>query len=356
MNIADATHSYEKWMRSCVKVIESHLRLKHEQMRTSPFAFLRGSYYRWAEQWPKICSDLCHCPLVPAVGDLHVDSFGTWRDGEGRLCWGVDDFDESYPLPYTNDLVRLATSLRLVIDSGHLGIKFRTGCDAILEGYRSTLRDGGRPIVLAEDRRTLLELGIDAIKPPDNFWGKIDRLPVPRRGAPADAKRALRNSMPKSLKYKIVSRQAGLGSLGQQRYVAVGTWEGGQIAREAKLLVPSASVWLKGHGAKGGQNHYESTMKAAIRSHDPFQRVAGRWLIRRLSPDSNPIYIEDLPRKRDDETLLSAMGSETANVHLGKQNAVNTILRDLNGKKSNWLRSAAKQMAATSVDDWKAIR
>jgi uncharacterized protein (DUF2252 family) len=36
-----------------------------------------------------------------------VNSFGTWRDLEGRLCWGVDDFDESYWLPYTNDLVRL---------------------------------------------------------------------------------------------------------------------------------------------------------------------------------------------------------------------------------------------------------
>jgi len=34
---------------------------------------------------------------------------------EGRLSWGVDDFDESYPLPYTNDLVRLAASVRIVI-------------------------------------------------------------------------------------------------------------------------------------------------------------------------------------------------------------------------------------------------
>ena len=55
-----------------------------------------------------------------AVGDLHVNSFGTWRDAEGRLCWGVDDFDESYPLAYTNDLVRLAASLKIVIDAESL--------------------------------------------------------------------------------------------------------------------------------------------------------------------------------------------------------------------------------------------
>jgi len=32
---------------------------------------------------------------VLAVGDLHVENFGTWRDAEGRLIWGVNDFDES---------------------------------------------------------------------------------------------------------------------------------------------------------------------------------------------------------------------------------------------------------------------
>src|SRR5260370_32652719 len=57
----------------------------------------------------------CALPIsheVLAVGDLHVENFGTWRDAEGRLTWGVNDFDEAYPLPYTIDLARLATSVR----------------------------------------------------------------------------------------------------------------------------------------------------------------------------------------------------------------------------------------------------
>jgi hypothetical protein len=41
-------------------------------------------------------------PRVLCVGDLHVGSFGTWRDAEGRLCWGVDDFDDAYPLIFPN--------------------------------------------------------------------------------------------------------------------------------------------------------------------------------------------------------------------------------------------------------------
>jgi uncharacterized protein (DUF2252 family) len=132
MDIVEATKSYEQWMRSCTTVIESHLRYKHEQMEKDLFLFLRGTYYRWAQLWPEICPDLCKAPCVLSSADLHVNSFGTWRDSEGRLAWGVDDFDESYPLPYTHDLVRLAASLKIVIESKDLTIKLKPGCEIIL--------------------------------------------------------------------------------------------------------------------------------------------------------------------------------------------------------------------------------
>jgi len=44
---------------------------------------------------------------VLAVGDLDLENFGTWCDSLGRLAWGINDFDEAFPLPYTHDLVRL---------------------------------------------------------------------------------------------------------------------------------------------------------------------------------------------------------------------------------------------------------
>src|ERR1700678_3703505 len=144
-----ATADYESWMRNCTTVISSDLQSKHEQMKESPFGFLRGTFYRWAQLWPSECADLCSAPKVVAVGDLHVNSFGTWRDAEGRLCWGVDDFDEAYPLAYTNDLVRVAASLKIVIDAEGLSIKLKDECKAILEGYRQSLRAGGSPVVLA---------------------------------------------------------------------------------------------------------------------------------------------------------------------------------------------------------------
>jgi len=74
------------------------------------FAFFRATFYRWIQCWPAVCETENEAPQVLSVGDIHVENFGTWRDAEGRLIWGVNDFDEAWPLPYTNDLVRLATS------------------------------------------------------------------------------------------------------------------------------------------------------------------------------------------------------------------------------------------------------
>jgi hypothetical protein len=356
LNVRQATRNYEDWMRSCTTIIESHLQYKHERMRDDLFMFFRGTYYRWAQVWPEVCADVFRAPKVLAIGDLHLGSFGTWRDGEGRLAWGVDDFDESYPLPYTNDLVRLAASLKMVTDSeDNLTIKFKDGCEAILNGYEDALKSGGRPFVLAEQQHNLEKLGIDAIKPPVDFWEKLCSRPAVN-GLPRDAKQAIEKTLPDKVHgYKVVRRKAGLGSLGQQRFVAVAECQGGYVAREAKAMVPSASVWLRSQ-VSHCQSYYERAIKSAVRSHDPYQRIVGSWLIRRLSPDANPIEISDIPKQRDEEVLLQAMGAEAANVHLGSNGQAKTILADLHRRKSKWLRSAAKDMAKAMEEDWKEYR
>jgi hypothetical protein len=351
-----ATAGYEKWMKVCTAVIPSDLRLKHVQMRESAFLFLRGAFYRWAQIWPSVCGELCRAPKVLAVGDLHVNSFGTWRDAEGRLCWGVDDFDEAYPLAYTNDLVRLAASLKIVVDAESLSIKFKDGCDIILDGYRRSLRAGGYPVVLAEQEQKLGRLGVDSFKPPTDFWQKLNQLPAIHQPLPLKAKRALEKTLPApGMDYKVVRRQAGLGSLGQQRFVAIGMWQGGFVSREAKATVPSACSWLQDE-VGSQQSFYERAIRSAVRSPDPFQVIEGPWLVRRLSPDSNPIDIQTLPKHRDEQLLLHSMGVEAANVHLGSKRQRAAIQKDLRSRKSNWLRNAATEMAQIVEKDWKTYR
>ncbi len=355
MDIGESTTEYEAWLRSQVAVVESQLRDKHAQMRREVFAFLRGTFYRWAQLWPIECSDLERAPVVMAVADLHVDSFGTWRDAEGRLNFGVDDFDDAFPLPYTNDLVRLATSVKIVIDAGYLTLSLREACEAIVESYRHTLQTRGRPFVLAEHHEHLEKLGIDVLKPPGHFWDTVTHGPSAGGWVPRDARRALEATLPAKVPYKIVRREAGTGSLGQPRYVAVADWEGGFLAREAKAVVPSACAWAA-HERRRGQRYYDRAMLSAVRAPDPVQRVIGSWLVRRLSPDSNPIEIASLPRRRDEAVLLSAMASDVANVHLGMPRQRTRVLGDLRRRRPNWLRRAAKAMARVVEKEWKEYR
>jgi uncharacterized protein (DUF2252 family) len=356
VNIKSATKSYENWMRTCAPIIETHLRNKHAKMKEDPFQFLRATYYRWAQLWPAVCSKFTEAPSVLSVGDLHVDSYGTWRDAEGRLCWGIDDFDESWPLPYTNDLIRLAASVKIAKRMDLLGLKTKLACEVILNAYERALMKGGCPIVLAEQERHLEKLGISTLKAPKCFWEKLGRLPRLRADLPPDAKKALGRNLPHpNPKYRVVQREAGLGSLGQQRFVAIADYRGGCIAREAKRVVPSANLWLIGRTARH-QSYYEKTIRASVRSFDPYQTISGSWLVRRLSPDSNPIYIEELSKKRDEEILLHAMGTEAANVHLGTTRQVKLILTDLRRRKPNWLQSAAQKMAKITLREWKEYR
>ena len=114
MNIVKATRRYEEWIGESIKLDGADLQLKHQRMKEDLFSFFRATFYRWVQLWPEVCPSLTLAPRVLAVGDLHVENFGTWRDIEGRLIWGVNDFDEAATMPYTLDLARLAASARLL--------------------------------------------------------------------------------------------------------------------------------------------------------------------------------------------------------------------------------------------------
>jgi len=120
-------------------------------------------------------------------------------------------------------------------------------------------------------------------------------------------------------------------------------------------MVPSACSWLNDKVQKG-QVWYEKAISSAVRSRDPFQLIDGPWLIRRLSPDSNPIDIQTLPKHSDEEMLLTAMGSEAANIHLGTKTQADNILKDLKMRKRGWLHDAAVDMAKVLEKDWKRYR
>jgi hypothetical protein len=354
MDIKQATAAYETWIAKQIPLVAADLKLKHQRMAEGAFPFLRATFYRWAQLWPAHCPELANAPQTLAVGDLHVENFGTWRDSEGRLIWGVNDFDEVCDMPYAVDLVRLAVSALLAAGEGVSSCRPDDACAAILDGYKEGLQQGGQPFVLAERHHGLRVLALNELRDPVRFWDKMNQWPEAEK-VPASVKAILTRALPGSVSnYKIIHRQAGLGSLGRRRFTLISEWCGGYVAREAKELRLSAWHWMD--KKPSGKIFYSTLITRAVRVPDPTVFVKQQWLIRRLAPDCSRIELNQLPAKRDELKLLRAMGLETANIHLGTKNAAAKIAADLRKRPSRWLYDAARAMEWATINDWKQWR
>jgi hypothetical protein len=351
LSIRRSTQRYEAWLKKQLagQLVTDDLKRKHEKMREEgPFAFLRATYWRWAETVLEICPELASAPGVLAVGDIHLENFGTWRDAEGRLIWGVNDFDEAAEMPYVLDLVRLATSAVLARPSG--GAAADQVSRALLRGYRRGLETPS-PIVLDRRNRWLRRLVVVSEKRRRKFWVKIHR-DEPRK-APPVFDRALTKRLPKGTRdISTAPHTAGTGSLGRPRWIAIGTWNGGEVVREAKALVTSA--WCLADHGRTTRLRCGEIAAGRYRAPDPWYAIDGRIVVRRLSPNNRKIEAEDPALARLTERLLGAMGRDLASVHLGVTDRRRTILRDLDHREKGWLAAAVRQMAAATRADYTA--
>jgi len=193
---------------------------------------------------------------------------------------------------------------------------------------------------------------LNELRDPVRFWEKMEGLPEAKGRIPVAARRGIEDLLPeRGLKYRLKRRIAGLGSLGHQRLVGLAEWRGGYLAREAKAIVPSAFVWA-GDGKGRDRPWYEQILACAVRAPDPFVRVQGNWVLRRLAPDCSRVELASLPKERDEAALLCAMGGETANIHLGNRNALDGVRKDFRKRPARW-RQAAEAMADAVTRDWK---
>jgi hypothetical protein len=355
MNVFQATRDFERWLAKRLPIVRQDIARKHQHMAESAFPFFRATFYRWLQLWPETCSDLAKAPSVLAVGDLHIENFGTWRDEEGRLIWGVNDLDEAWPAAYTLDLARLTTSAYLAISEEHLCLTRREAAEALEEGYRDALAAGGKAFVLAEHHQWLRLLALSKLRDPVRFWAKMQQCPPYTAKPPQEARQLIEASLPQPCRaYQLKRRIAGLGSLGHPRILALSSWQGAFIAREAKGIRTSACAWYKKlpseelYGAK--------LVNSAIRVKDPCVRFHGHWLVRRLAPDCSRIELSSLPREKDESRLLYDMGWETANMHFGSPQAIASVKRDVASRRGRWLHQAAKAMYKATLADWQEWR
>jgi hypothetical protein len=173
------------------------------------------------------------------------------------------------PKANSADLVRLAPRAQLAIIASHLSMKASEVSKTILAGYIEGLQAGGRPFVLVEHHQQLKNDTTNSLSEPDRFWKKLERLPTVNHAIPSSAISALERGLPEAgLRYRVIHRFAGLGSLGRQRWVALGEWRGGSIAREVKAQAPSAWVWAHDRTTRP-ERCYQTIVDQAVRAPDP---------------------------------------------------------------------------------------
>ena len=369
MPIRGANAAYEKWLGAQLggDLVEGDLARKRKKMTDSPFGFLRATYWRWAETILEVCPDLAEAPPVLAVGDIHLENFGTWRDVEGRIVWGVNDFDEVAEMPYVLDLVRLATSA--VLAESPECPPLEIVCSHIVEGYESGL-EAPDAFVLDRQHMWMRTKFVVSEAQRAEFWRKLGEK---HEEAKANARKAEAKNKPIAPPKRFVKalnaalpdedialaywpRTAGTGSLGRPRWIGFATWRGAPLLREAKALVPSG--WTRANGNGSQRIRLNDIAQGQFRSPDPWYKASGNVLVRRLSPNNRKLEIGD----RIDETtllhpdMLWAMGRDLAAIHVGVRDRRDAIKADLDKRKKRWIRAnveAAAEFVRGEYEEWK---
>ncbi|MEA2840009.1 MAG: hypothetical protein QOF41_1339 [Methylobacteriaceae bacterium] len=349
MSFVADNDAYEAWLAKQCAVVNRDVEKKHDRMRESAFMFLRATYFRWAKQMPTLFPDLMKTPAVLSVGDLHSENFGTWRDEDGRLVWGVNDFDEASIIPYAFDLVRLATSVRLA-GKQEQKASHRAAATAIIEGYAAGLAKP-RPTLLDEKDRWLRRYTACPVSERRKFWKKVAKYPAPTEPIPPAVAHELANRLPSGAEnIRYATRSAGGGSLGRPRYVAVADWRGGQVVREAKALVQSAWDWARDN--KAVTLYFKQLATQMDRAPDPYLDVKDGFIYRRLAPDSRKVELGEAPEFELQRLVLTQMGFDLGAIHAADANA-SAVMSDLERRRASWLYDSAKTAAAAVERDYR---
>ncbi len=363
--IARSTDHYDSWLLALEPAFAHDLKRKFKEMAGEPGDFLRATFYRWSERFPDVCLEVISAPAVRAVGDVHVGNFGTWPCGEDRLRWGLNDFDEAGWMPFTNDLVRLATSALLArsdLDPQVVGRQ-------ILSGYSQRVRGGEfGALDLADDA----DLGTSVAAAQDSteaFFGKLagkDELDADDASRIARLCERLNDAVPEG---ELHHRRAGRGSLGRVRVFALSRGDP-PVAIEAKRVLRSAWSWARrgSHADPKAADDRNDDLRALLldarRGPDPqtsVEQIAEhQWVLRPLSPDRVGIDFGDTGKVSVNlaTRLLDRMGAEVAHIHLLSHDPA-PLISYLADHEPGWLGRAAvamKEDTETDFEAWKKYR
>ena len=247
------------------------LRIKYRKMRSSAFAFLRGTCHLFYGTLPR--GDVFKsAPLSWVCGDLHLENFGCYK-GDNRLAYfDINDFDEAALAPATWELLRMLTSLRIAARGLSMKRSEATqACTVFLDAYGVALALGKAYWVERETAQGLVRDLLDGLRDRQRsrFLDARTRLEGRKRLLLVDGIKALpateaqrsaitgfmasfAKTQPNPGFFQVLDvarRIAGTGSLGVDRHVVLvlgkGSPDGNYLLDLKQALPSSLAPYLK---------------------------------------------------------------------------------------------------------------
>lgn len=317
------------------------LAMKYSAMRSSAFAFLRGSCHLFYARLPR-GGVLKSAPLAWVCGDLHLENFGSYKGDNQLVYFDVNDFDESALAPASWDLVRFLTSQRVWAADGQRGESSAEAlCTAFLDAYSSALSSGKAYSVERETAQGLVHELLDALRDRTRlgFLEARTTLKKGRRQLNVDGRKALaateaqrasvtdlvsafakRQADPGFFEVlDVVRRVAGTGSLGLDRFAILvrgkGSPDGNHIldlkqTRPSSLLpkLPVAQPkWAtEAHRVVAVQRRMQAVPMALLQ---PVVYAGAPGVMRALQPAEDRVNLGKSERtERELAQLMDTMG------------------------------------------------
>lgn len=361
------------------------LKIKYQKMRSTPFAFLRGTCHLFYDRWASVQVGKS-APVTWLCGDLHLENFGSYK-GNNRLAYfDLNDFDEAALAPASWELVRMLTSLRVATESMSVSQdEVRSLCLGFLNSYAGALALGKAYWIESETAHGLIRALLDSLKNRQRarflatrtlLKGKqrILKLDGGRALVVGDAQRqavvtmmarfAKTQTQPEFFSVLDVARRvAGTGSLGLDRYTILVNGKGfphghyvldlkqslaSSVAAHFEMLQPH---WKsQAHRIVGIQHRMQAVSVALLQ---PVRFNGGTYVLRELQPSEDRITLDRSHHTLDEfREVLAAMGQVLAWAQLRSAGREGSAIADELigfGLRQKWklkLVDASRDMAA----------
>jgi uncharacterized protein (DUF2252 family) len=308
-------------------------RTKFRKMAAGPFAFYRGSaclFYADMATMEDPWSDE-RTSRVWIQGDLHAENFGTYMDGQGRIVFDVNDFDEAYLGHVSWDLRRFAASFALLAWSKALGDDviadlLRVFLDSYLDQVEAFTRsDEDRSFALTRENTEGAVHEVILGTTARTRIGLLDRLTVveryERRFADLPRNRRLDDSERAEVLHALDRWKQTVLPPRRKRDVAydvkdvVGSLKQGNVAAPSRIVRdPEVSGYFEHHGHRTAVSQRALQANASqFLGHTEIGGVG--FVVQELSPYESDLDWDDLTEPEEIAPVLAQLGRATAKLH-----------------------------------------